>query len=115
MPGIRAVLIGVPPMLRDIVKQCAGGERDFEIIGEFPAGDDSEELRLLKPEVVIVSLAGEEADDVASRLLETAPQAKIVALYPDNRKALCCMMRPHRKVLCDFSPREIGEFIRGGP
>ncbi|HTR11762.1 MAG TPA: hypothetical protein VMI72_00560 [Roseiarcus sp.] len=99
-------------MLRDIVKQCVGSERDIEIIGEFLADDDKEPLRLLRPEVVIISLARGEADDVANRLLETAPNAKIVALSSDNRVASCCMLRPHKKVLSDFSPQEIAEFIR---
>jgi len=111
--GIRAVLIGVSPMLRDIVKQCVGSERDIEIIGEFLADDDREPLRLLKPEVVIISLARGEADDVADRLLETAPTARIIALSSDNRVASCRMMRAHKKVISDFSLREIAEFIYG--
>lgn len=113
MVGIRAVLIGVPPMLRDIVKQCVGSEMEMEIVGEFLADEDRQQMRLLRPEVVIISLARGEADDAATRLLEAAPHAKIVALSSDNRRAFCCTMRPHRKVLRDFSPREIGEFIRG--
>ena len=113
MAAIRTVLIGVPPMLRDIVKQCVGSERDIEIVGELLAEDDKEPLRVLKPEVVIVSLARGDAEDVPNWLLETAPYAKIVALSPDNRKALCCTMQPHRTVLLDFSAQQIADFIRG--
>lgn len=111
MAGIRAVLINLSPMLRDIVRQSVGSERDMEIVGEFPADDGGEPLRLLAPEVVIVSVDRGDAEDVAARLLETAPRARIVALSPDHRTAFCCEM--HRKVIFDISPREMAEFIRG--
>jgi DNA-binding NarL/FixJ family response regulator len=98
-------------MLRDIVKQSVGGDRDVEIVGEFLADEATERLRILKPEVVIVSLRRDEADDIAAQLLEIVPTAKIVALSADNRNALCCVMRPHGLVLSDFSPQEIAGFI----
>jgi len=66
--AIRAVLIGMSPMLRDIVMQCVGGVRDMEIVGEFFTDEWAEPLRFSKPEVIIISLGRGEADDVASRL-----------------------------------------------
>jgi len=57
------------------------------------------------------SLARDEADDVATRLLETVPTAKIVALSSDNRRALCCTIRHQPLVLTDFSGQEIAAFI----
>jgi DNA-binding NarL/FixJ family response regulator len=109
---IRVVFIRMSPLLRDIVKQAIGSERDMEIAGEFCADSWAERLRALKPEVVIISLARGEGDDVTSRLLEAAPNAKIVALSFDNRSALCCVGR-YQKVLVDVSPQAIAEFISG--
>ena len=109
---IRVVFIGLSPMLRDIVKQAIGSERDMEIAGEFFADSWAERLRALEPEVVIISLARGEGDDVTSRLMEAAPNAKIVALSFDYRSALCCVGR-HQRVLFDVSPQEIAEFISG--
>ena len=111
MAAIRAVLIGMSPILRDIVKQCIRSVGDVEIVGEFFAEEGTERLILLKPEVVIISLGRGETDEVASRLLETAPAAKIVALSSDNRSAFCSTMRLHRVVLSDISPQEIASFI----
>jgi DNA-binding NarL/FixJ family response regulator len=108
----RIVFIRMSPLLRDMVKQAIGSERDTEIVGEFFADSWPERLRALEPEVVIISLAHGEGHDVTSRLLEAAPNAKIVALSFDNRSALCCVGR-HQRVLFDVSPQEIAEFISG--
>jgi DNA-binding NarL/FixJ family response regulator len=110
---IRVVFIGMSPLLRDIVKQAIGSEIDMEIAGEFFADSWVERLRALKPEAVIITLAHGEGDDVTSRLLEAAPNAKIVALSSDNRSALCCVAGRHQRVLFDVSPQEIAEFISG--
>jgi DNA-binding NarL/FixJ family response regulator len=108
--AIRAVLIGLSPLLRDIVKQSVAGVRDMDIVSEFSADEWTERLRALKPEVVIISLRRGEADHVASRLLGTVPTAKIVALSSDNRRALCCTIRD-RLVLPDVSAQEIASFL----
>jgi DNA-binding NarL/FixJ family response regulator len=113
VPRIRVVFIGMSPLLRDIVKHAIGSEMDMEIAGELFADSWAEHLRALKPEAVIISLARGEGEDVASRLLEAAPTAKIVALSSDNRSALCCESGHHQRVLFDVSPREIAEFISG--
>ena len=111
--GIRVVFIGMSPMLRDIVSRAIGSEMDMDIAGELFPDSWAERLRALKPGAVIISLARGEADDVTSRLLEAAPNAKIVALSSDSRSALCCVAGRHQRVLFDVSPQEIVEFISG--
>ena len=113
MARIRVVFIGMSPMLRDIVKQAIGSEMDMDIAGELFADSWAGRLRTLKPEAVIISLARGEGDDVASRLMQAAPNAKIVALSSDSRSALCCAASRHQRVLFDVSPQEIAEFISG--
>ena len=113
MARIRVVFIGMSPMLRDIVKQAIGSEMDMDIAGELFADSWAGRLRTLKPEAVIISLARGEGDDVASRLMQAAPNAKIVALSSDSRSALCCAAGRHQRVLFDVSPQEIAEFISG--
>jgi DNA-binding NarL/FixJ family response regulator len=108
---IRVVFIGMSPMLRDIVKQAVESERDVDIAGEFFADTWAEGLRVLKPEAVIISLARGEGDDVTNRLMEAAPNARIVALASDNRSAIFCAAGRHQKVLLDVSSQEIAEFI----
>jgi DNA-binding NarL/FixJ family response regulator len=112
--GIRVVFIGMSPLLRDIVSRAIGSEMDMDIAGELFADSWAERLRALKPGAVITCLAHGEGDDVTSRLMEAAPDAKIVALSADNRSALCCAAGRRQRVLFDVSPQEIAEFI-GGP
>ena len=113
MARIRVVFIRMSPMLRDIVKQAVGSEMDMDIAGELFADSWAERLRALKPGAVIISLADGEGDDVTSRLMQVAPNAKIVALSADNRSALCCEAGRHQRVLFDVSPQEIAKFISG--
>lgn len=110
--GIRVVFIGMSPMLRDIVSRAIGSEMDMDIAGELFLDSWAERLRALKPGAVFISLAHGEGDDVTSRLMEAAPNAKIVAFSADNRSALCCAAGRQR-VLFDVSPQEIAEFISG--
>jgi DNA-binding NarL/FixJ family response regulator len=108
--GIRVVFIGMSPMLRDIVSRAIGSEMDMDIAGELFPDSWAQRLNALKPGAIIISLAHGEGDDVTSRLMEAAPNAKIVALSADNRSALCCEAG-HQRVLFDVSPQEIAKFI----
>jgi DNA-binding NarL/FixJ family response regulator len=99
-------------LLRDIVKLCIGDDREFEIIAQLSGSRRVESLRALRPDVVIVALRRNEGADVAKRLLDAFPNARIVALSPDYRTAQCSAMRPCQSVLSDFSPSDLGAFIR---
>ena len=111
MARVRVVLIGMSPLLHDIVKQAIGSDRDMEVVGEVFADGSRDRLRALRPDVVIVSLARDQGDDVTNELLEAIPTAKIVALSFDNRHALCRMAGRRQKVLVDVSARDIAAFI----
>jgi DNA-binding NarL/FixJ family response regulator len=99
------------PLLRDIVSQCLESKIDVQVVGEFQSGGWTERLRYLRPDMVIVSLRGSEGDDVAARLLETAPGAKVVVLSSDGRQASFVTMRIERADLSDPSIQEIADFI----
>jgi DNA-binding NarL/FixJ family response regulator len=106
MVTMRAVLVGLSPMLKDIVQQCVLRHFDTEIVGEILSHDWAA-VRLMMPDLVIVSLGTDECDGVATRLLEIVPKARIVVLSSDNRQAVVSKMRIHRLVISDFSPEEM--------
>jgi DNA-binding NarL/FixJ family response regulator len=108
---IRAVLIGMSPLLRDIVEQSISTQMDVEIIDEIFADDWGERLRSLSPDVVIISLGRNESDDIMIRLLEIVPNARIVTLSHDSRQAIFCEMHTRPTVFPDFSPEEIVSLI----
>jgi hypothetical protein len=78
--AIRAVLIGMSPLLRDILAQSISSQANVEIVGELLAHEWGERLRWLSPDVVIISLRRGEGDDITSRLLDMVPNAKIITL-----------------------------------
>jgi DNA-binding NarL/FixJ family response regulator len=106
MATMRAVLVGLSPMLKDIVQQRVLRHLNTEIVGEL-FSHDLAAVRLMMPDVVIVSLRTDESDDVATRLLEIVPKARIVVLSSDNRQAVVSKMRIHHLVISDFSPEEM--------
>jgi len=108
---IRAVLIGMSPMLGDILKQCIKHQTKAEIVGELFVDYDEELLRELSPDVVVISLSRDESDKFANRLLDLLPRAKIIALSPDNRQAKYYTISIRRTVLSDFSPDQIARLI----
>jgi DNA-binding NarL/FixJ family response regulator len=108
---VRTILVGMTPLLRDIVRQSLDGKTNVEVVGEFKSDGWTERLRYLKPDVVIVSSRTNEADEVARRLLETAPFAKVVVLSSDSRRASFMTMRIDRLELSDPSIQEIADFI----
>jgi DNA-binding NarL/FixJ family response regulator len=109
--AIRAVLIGMSPLLRDILAQSISSQANVEIVGELLAHEWGERLRWLSPDVVIISLRRGEGDDITSRLLDIVPNAKIITLSYDNRRATFSDMRARRTVFRDFSPEQIASLI----
>jgi DNA-binding NarL/FixJ family response regulator len=106
MATMRAVLVGLSPMLKDIVQQCVLRHFNTEIVGELFSHDWAA-VRLMMPDVVIVSLHTDESDDVATRLLDVVPKARIVVLSSDNRQAVVSKIRIDHLVISDFSAEEI--------
>lgn len=111
MATMRAVLVGLSPMLRDIVLECILRHFDIEIVGEL-SSHDLATVRRTMPDLVIISLLSDDDDDIAIPLLEVVPKAKIVVLSPDNRQAAVSKLRIHRLVISDFSAEELVAAIR---
>jgi DNA-binding NarL/FixJ family response regulator len=111
MATMRTVLVGLSPMLRDIVHECVLRHFNTEIVGEL-SSDDLATVRGMMPDLVIVSLLTDESDDIGIRLLEIVPKAKILVLSPDKRKAVVSKMRIHSLAISDFSAEELVAAIR---
>lgn len=107
MATMRTVLVGLPPMLRDIVDECLLRHFNTEIVGEL-SSDDLATVRGMMPDMVIVSLLTDETDDIGIRLLEIVPKAKILVLSPDNRKAVVSKMRNPQSSYFGLFRRGIG-------
>jgi DNA-binding NarL/FixJ family response regulator len=109
--AIRAVLIGMSPLLRDTLAQGFSSQTDVEIVGELSAHGWRERLRNLSPDVVIISLRRGESDDITTRLLKIVPNVSIITLSHDNRRAIVTGVRARPTVFLDVSPEQIANLI----
>ena len=100
-----AVFVTIPPLLSDIIAEVVCQYAGFRLVGRI---DDiatlAEQLPGLAPDIVIIGSNTGEADGLGPIVLELVPAAKVLVISDDGRRAILHQMRPHRIVLCDFSP-----------
>jgi DNA-binding NarL/FixJ family response regulator len=109
----RVVLIGMPRMLREIVREVIRAEPDLAIVGEF---DDQYAARSAfeaqRPAVVIT--AREEARQIDfGHLLSEHPHVRVLSLSADGSESFLCELRPCQETLGELSPHELLAVIRG--
>jgi DNA-binding NarL/FixJ family response regulator len=111
--GIRTVIVTTPAMLRDLIKQLAGGRVDLEIVAEY-RGRRGLPARLgkMRPDLVIIGLRRGEDDSVIRELLAMVPTAKFIVFFADGRTARGFELRLYDTDLASARPAELVEFIR---
>jgi DNA-binding NarL/FixJ family response regulator len=109
---IRVILIGLTQMLREIVVDAVGRERDLEIVRSYPpAADFTTAVAESKAAVVI---AGADSSDSATvrRTLWKFPSVKIVSISDDARQIALHELALHRQNLGNLSPERLAAAIR---
>jgi len=104
----RAVFVTVPPLLSDILSEVVCRQGRLSLIAQF--GDQTalrDRLPALAPDLVVIGVGAGEVDDVGRTVLGLVPSAKVLVISDDGRHAFLHEMRPHRKVLLDFSPASL--------
>jgi DNA-binding NarL/FixJ family response regulator len=114
---IRVALINLPPILTQIVTEVLA-KPDIRAEGTFSGAEGCEQVAALRPEVVIVGLEDDSADEdglppECRRLLSCHPWAKVLSLAHDGREAVLHELHPRRTVLGEASPQKLLETIRG--
>jgi hypothetical protein len=117
LPPIRVALINLPPILTEIVTQALA-KPDIRAEGTFHGETGCEQVAALRPEVVIVGLEDDSADEEGLPpecrwLLTRHPWARVLSLAHDGREAVLHELHPHRVVLGEASPQKLVETIRG--
>jgi hypothetical protein len=100
----RAVMVTIPPLLADIIRQVLVGRVAMEFTAEI---SDRKRLQsrlvALQPEFVLIGLRRGEDDAIGRTILNTLPRARVIAFSYDARSGYVHEMRPHRTELHDFS------------
>ena len=117
---MRVVLVGMPGMLRDLVREIAEAEPGVAIVAEVAERRDAPLIiRDVRADFVILGLdegadasAGEVSEDV-SDLLTGNPGLAVLGITSDGKRAYLYEMRPHLVPLGELSPAVLIDVIRG--
>jgi hypothetical protein len=112
---IRVALINLPPILTQIVSEALA-RPDIRSEGSFEGEEGCEQVAALRPDVVIVGLENDSADEdglppECRRLLTCHPWARVLSLAHDGREAVLHELHPSRTVLGEASPQKMLETI----
>jgi DNA-binding NarL/FixJ family response regulator len=112
---IRILLLGMPQILRDLIRSIVDRQPDMRVIDEID--DDPQDLRRLgrsRAEFVIVGLRDSTFPDVCDQLLLDRPRTKIVGVSQEGRRAFLYELRPHTQQLGEMSSQVLLDVIRRG-
>jgi hypothetical protein len=108
----RAVMVTIPPLLADIIRQVLAGRVAIEFAAEIRHRKRLEaRLLRLQPELVLIGLRRGEDDTIGRTVLGTVPRAKVIVFSHDASNAYVREMRPHRTELQDLSIEALFSFL----
>jgi DNA-binding NarL/FixJ family response regulator len=109
MERIRIVLIDMPRLLREIVKQATS---EFRIVGEYER--PVELTTAVDEHRAQVVIAGTEAADVRAfeRLVLLRPHVKVLGVSADGRSTTLFELAPQRHELGELSPDRLRQAVR---
>lgn len=115
MEQTRIVLVDMPPLLREIVRETASREPDLEVVREHEAGAD---LRAAveqdDPDFLIVG-SGDATAATVDSLITAGRRLRALEVRSDGRESVLYELRPHRVLLGEISPDTLLHTIRTPP
>lgn len=110
---IRVALVGLPPLLHDIVIRLVADQSDLEVVGQYRQYEelfvsDNESA----PDVIVIGIGDGDVNGICGRLLAQHPQVKIVAVGGEGRRVFLYDLRPHKVAVGEVSPEELLQAIR---
>ena len=112
MAAIRTVTLTMSPILRDLITGLMAGRRDLDVVEEFDSRDGLEErLQAVTPDLILIGLRSNEADEISVPLVRLLPNAKVIAFSSDGHHAFVHRMHPQRTELLDVSAETLIDTI----
>jgi chemotaxis response regulator CheB len=113
MKRTRVLLLGMPTMLRQIVREAVATVPDIDIVGEVPGSlDDLDEVIAATPDVFVVGRE-DTSDAAVARLLRERSGVRVLGISSDGAQTTLYEMRPHRVSLGELGPAALAALIRG--
>lgn len=109
---IRVALISMRPKLRDILSDAVAREKDMQLIPiqAAPVTDVS----AARADVLVYEVADPVDAEVPTRVLRTAPRARVLMIAEAGDRAALYELRPTREVLLNVSMNQVIDAIRFG-
>lgn len=114
MNHIRIVLLDMPPLLLEMLRDAIAPQGDMEIVGT--AADEPNLGALLEnteADVVVVKRDGALKRNAVNELLYQRPRLRVFEIVDRGRRGLLHEMRPRRVALGEVSPQRLIDAIRG--
>ena len=112
MVAIQAAIVTISPLLRDIIKAISGGDARITMVAEFATRDQlAENLRALRPDLVLIGLEPGESDRIAALVLTASPCSRVIAFSSDGRDAYLHELRPRRRAAPNVSAKAVIRMI----
>jgi len=100
----RIVLLDMPRLLRDIIKDALAGEPRVKLVGEFPTGVTPLAAATEGDADIVIAGASADTGADADALLTVRPHARLLVVSAVGRMAALWELRPHRIELGELSP-----------
>lgn len=109
---IRVVLVDLPQMLSDIIRDILGRETDIVVAGETRT-DDAELVEVLpEVDVAIVGTVDHELPPPCLELMRAHPHTRVLTVSGDARESFLYELRPWKMPLGSISPETLLEAVR---
>ena len=112
MDPIRVLILDLPALLRDIVRETLRPDDGIVVLGDAPADASLEEaVEQTGASVVIVGRGHPEAVDMPPALVRRA-RLRVLAVAADGRESVMYELQPHRRELGELSPDGLLDAVR---
>lgn len=113
---IRVALVGLAPLVRDVVRTLIASEDDMSVAAVIEHSELAR-LRSRQPvDVYVIGVTAELPADVGQLLLrEATSPRRVIAISPDGRRMHVSELRPSTAEFGSFSSDELLEVIREVP
>lgn len=113
MEPTRILLIDMPRMLRETVRDVVGRDPRLLVVGELDRAADVEAAaRTYDPQVVITDAHGCDRAAIA-RLLDARPRIRVLTIEGDGRRGVLHRLAPEALPLGDLSREQLLEALHG--
>lgn len=113
VPPIRVLVMGLPPMLGDVVRTVVARDPALLLVGDR-CEPDRDSVARCRPDVVVTSVGEGEESEVIDMLAST-PKLRVLGVVTGTGQAALYEMRPHRMPLGELGLDSLAAVLAGRP